>query len=149
MTPAQPPSSALPTGPLAGLDPGRAKCGLVRTDPACRRIVEAGVLRPEDCYERLLHWHRQGLIAGVVMGNGTGSRAWRDRLAGLLPVRAIDERNSTLDARRRYWEQEPPRGWRRLVPEGLRQPPRDWDDTVAQLLLERWLGHTLTRPPAQ
>jgi RNase H-fold protein (predicted Holliday junction resolvase) len=148
MTAHAPPSPRL-EGALAGLDPGRGKCGLVRTDPPCRQIVEAHVLPPENCFEQLLHWHQQGLIQAVVIGNGTGSRAWRDRLADLLPVHSVDERNSTLDARRRYWEQEPARGWRRLLPEGLRQPPRDWDDTVAQLLLERWLGRPLTKPPAR
>ncbi len=145
----QRPPPALPQGALAGLDPGRGKCGLVRTDAPRRHIVEAAVLPPEECFKRILHWHQQGLIHGVVLGNGTSSRSWSARLAPLLPVRAIDERNSTLDARRRYWEQEPARGWRRLLPKGLRQPPRDWDDLVAQLLLERWLGHTLTRRPAQ
>lgn len=136
-------------GPLAALDPGRSKCGLVRTDPARRCILEAGVLPPEACLQRLLAWQRGGLITGLVIGNGTGSRTWTSRLAAVLPVHSIEEWGSTLDARRRYWELEPVRGWRRLVPVGLRQPPRDWDDIVAQLLLERWLGYELTRPPAR
>ena len=33
----------------------------------------------------------------------------------------------------------------RLLPTGLRLPPRDIDDVVAQLLLERWLGEALRR----
>ena len=136
-------------GPVAGLDPGRSKCGLVRTDSRCLCIVEADVLAPEACFERLQLWRQQGLIHRVVMGDGTGSRAWRARLTGLLPLHTIGEAGSTLEARRRYWELEPARGWRRLLPAGLRQPPRDWDDIVAQLLVERWLGHALTRPPSQ
>jgi hypothetical protein len=138
-----------PVGPLAGLDPGRSKCGLVRTDAACREVLEAHVLAPEACFERLLQWRRQGLIRAVVMGDGTGSKGWSARLKDLLPLHRIDERNTTLEARQRYWRLEPARGWRRLLPEGLRQPPRDWDDIVAQVLLERWLGHALKRPPAR
>jgi hypothetical protein len=57
----------------------------------------------------------------------------------------LNEHGTTLAARRRYWELFPPRGWRRLLPEGLRLPPRDWDDVAAQLLLERWLGRRLDR----
>lgn len=150
--PASPPSQLglpPPPGPLAGLDPGRSKCGLVRTDPARARIVEACVLPPEACFARLLTWHQRGLISGVVVGDGTGSRAWRSRLADRLPVHLVNERHSTLEARRRFWQQEPARGWRRLLPVGLRQPPRDWDDVVAQLLLERWLGYPLTGRPAR
>ncbi|MFN6353841.1 MAG: resolvase [Cyanobacteriota bacterium] len=144
-----PRSRPIQPGALAGLDPGRSKCGLVRTDVACQNIVEAGVLAPEACFERLQRWRQQGLVSGVVMGDGTGSKAWRARLADLLPLHTLSEAGSTLEARRRYWELEPARGWRRLLPEGLRQPPRDWDDVVAQLLVERWLGHTLTRRPSQ
>ena len=135
--------------PLAGLDPGRSKCGLVRTDGAALVILEAVVLPPDHCFERLLKWREQGLIHAVVMGDGTGSGAWRSRLLGQLPVHIINERGSTLEARQRYWDLEPARGWRRLLPEGLRQPPRDWDDVVAQLLLERWLGRPLTRRPSR
>jgi RNase H-fold protein (predicted Holliday junction resolvase) len=70
----------------------------------------------------------------------------------VLAVALQDERHTTLAARKRYWELFPPRGLQRLLPQDLRQPPRDWDDVVAQLLLERWLGRQLLReeppPPA-
>jgi len=134
-------------GMVAALDPGRSKCGLVRTDPQRRRIVEALVLPPGPCREQLLAWHRDLKLAVVVLGDGTGSRRWQEWLAGEgeLPVLLVDEHGSTLAARRRYWQLEPPQGWRRLLPEGMRQPPRDWDDVVAQLLLERWLGQPLER----
>ena len=134
-------------GGVAALDPGRSKCGLVRTDPQRRRIVEALVLPPGPCREQLLAWHRDLKLAVVVLGDGTGSRRWQEWLAGEgeLPVLLVDEHGSTLAARRRYWQLEPPQGWRRLRPEGMRQPPRDWDDVVAQLLVERWLGQPLER----
>ncbi|MFM7086864.1 MAG: resolvase [Cyanobium sp.] len=133
------------TGPLAGLDPGRSKCGLVLTDPHRRQIRQALVLAPEAAWEQLRLWQQQQQLAAVVLGDGTGSAAWQRRLRPLLPVQLVDERGSTLAARQRYWQLEPARGWRRLLPRGLRQPPRDWDDVVAQLLLERWLGHPLQR----
>jgi len=132
-------------GPLAGLDPGRSKCGLVLTDPACLQIREALVLPPEAAWERLERWHRHQALAAVVIGDGTGSGPWRRRLEPLLPVELVDERGTTLAARRRYWELFPARDWRRLLPLGLRQPPRDYDDVVAQLLLERRLGRELLR----
>lgn len=129
---------------MAGLDPGRSKCGLVLCDPGRRRIVEARVLPPEEALACLQRWRTEGL-ALVVLGNGTGHRDWQRRLEASLPVTLVEEGHTTLAARARYWQLEPARGWRRLLPEGLRQPPRDWDDVVAQLLLERWLGHPLER----
>ena len=130
-------------GPLAGLDPGRSKCGLVLTDPERLEISQALVLPPEAAWRRLQDWHRHQALAAVVLGDGTGSGVWRRRLEPLLPVELVDERGTTLAARRRYWELFPARGWRQLLPLGLRQPPRDLDDVVAQLLLERRLGRAL------
>lgn len=132
-------------GPVAGLDPGRAKCGLVLSDPGRRSIVRALVLPPEQAFDVVLDWHQRHSLRAIVIGDGTGGRPWHDRLAALAPLVVLNEHGTTLAARRRYWELSPPRGWRRLLPEGLRLPPRDWDDVVAQLLLERWLGRRLDR----
>lgn len=134
-------------GPVAALDPGSAKCGLVLSDGARQRIVQALVVAPAEA-ERLLElWRQEPGLAAVVIGDGTGSGRWRERLAGRLPLVWQRERGSTLAARERYWQLFPPGGWRRWLPKGLRQPPRDWDDVVAQLLLERWLGRELAREP--
>jgi RNase H-fold protein (predicted Holliday junction resolvase) len=135
----------IPAGAAAGLDPGRSKCGLVLTDPERKVIRQALVLPPAATWRRLRDW-RDGMgLVVVVVGDGTGSRPWLDRLGELLPVLLVDESHTTLEARHRYWDLFPPTGWRRLLPEGLRHPPRDWDDVVAQLLLERWLGRQLPR----
>jgi hypothetical protein len=132
-------------GPVAGLDPGSAKCGLVLSDVPRRRIVQALVVPPEEAWRTLRDWHSGLGLGAVVIGNGTGAGPWRERLAALVPVVMVEEQGTTLAARDRYWRLFPPRGWRRWLPAGLRQPPRDWDDVVAQLLLERWLGHELER----
>ena len=148
---ARPPTAGPPTaGQWAALDPGRSKCGLVLSDPAGLEIVAAAVLPPERCWQRLQQWQKQegDGLAGVVVGDGTGSGPWRKRLAGLgVAVVSVPEAGTTLAARRRYWQLDPPGPLRRLIPEGLRQPPRDWDDVVAQLLLERHLGRDLGRRP--
>lgn len=134
------------TGALAALDPGRSKCGLVRSDPQRTVVVEALILTPEACRNTLIGWHQQQPLAGVVLGNGTGSKPWQRQLAELaLPVLLVDEWGTTLAARQRYWQLWPPRGWRRLLPPGLRLPPRDLDDVAAQILLERWLQRPLLR----
>jgi hypothetical protein len=137
-------------GPWAGLDPGLHKCGLVLADPSGTRILAAGVLPPEACWEHLQAWHEQGQLATLVLGDGTGSGPWVQRLAPLkLNAITVPEAGSTLAARQRFWQLERPHGWQRLLPEGMRLPPRDYDDVVAQLLLERHLGRTLNRNGSQ
>ena len=133
------------SGSWAGLDPGHDKCGLVRCDPGRTLVTDAHIDAVEDCLRRLETWQREGL-AGVVLGDGTGSGPWPGRLRRLgLAIAVVDERGSTLAARERYFSLLPARGWRRLLPRGLRLPPRALDDVAAQLLLERWLGQPLGR----
>lgn len=81
-------------------------------------------------------------VSLVVMGNQTSSEDWKQRLSQVAdPLRLIlvDERYSSLEARDRYWQMYPPTGLTRLLPQGLRQPPRPIDDIVAILLIERYL----------
>jgi len=132
-------------GALAALDPGRSKCGLVRTDGQRSQIVAALVLPPEAALARLRQWQAEKPVTLLLLGAGTGSAPWRTSLKGLVDFELIEEGGTTLAARRRYWQLMPARGWRRWLPQGLRQPPRDWDDVVAQVLLERWLGRQLPR----
>ncbi|HEY9806770.1 MAG TPA: hypothetical protein V6D04_09380, partial [Candidatus Obscuribacterales bacterium] len=56
-----------------------------------------------------------------------------------LRVVLVDERYSSLEARDRYWKMYPPKGLYRLIPQGMRTPPRSLDDIVAILLIERYL----------
>ena len=136
-------------GPWAALDPGRSKCGLVLSNTEATSIVEAAVLPPADCWQRLQEWQQRSPLRAVILGDGTGSGAWQQRLAELgATVILVPERGTTLEARQRYWQLEPPSLWQRLLPRGLRLPPRDWDDVVAQLLLERHLQRELSRTRA-
>ena len=137
-------------GPFAAIDPGRSKCGLVISDNQASAILFAAVLPPQRALAQLRQWQEQhSPLVAVLLGNGTGSGPWRASLAPIAPLLVVPEAGTTLAARQRYWQLEPAQGWRRLLPRGLRQPPRDWDDVVAQLLLERHLGRTLTRQLAQ
>ena len=132
-------------GRWAALDPGRSKCGLVRCDDRCSRVMAALIAPADQCLERLSAWRADGL-EGVVLGDGTGSGSWPRQLRRLgLAVSQVNEAGSTLAARHRYWQLQPARGWRLLLPSGLRLPPRPLDDLAAQLLLERWLGSNLDR----
>ena len=141
----RPDAQAPMPGALAALDPGRSKCGLVRTDAHRNQIVAALVLPPEAALTRLCQWQAETPVDLLLLGAGTGSAPWRTSLKGLVDFELVEEGGTTLAARRRYWQLLPARGWRRWLPQGLRQPSRDWDDVVAQVLLERWLGRQLPR----
>ena len=135
-----------------GLDPGRCKCGLVRSDATGEWIADLLICNPRECWDWLQHWISLEPLQGVVIGDGTTGRDWHRALNELpvsVPLILRSEHGSTLAARRRYWELFPPRGWRRLLPEGLRIPPRPVDDVAALVLLEAHLGRPLQLVAAQ
>ncbi|AZB71720.1 pre-16S rRNA-processing nuclease YqgF [Synechococcus elongatus] len=124
-----------------GFDPGRDKCGLALMDAQTGQILEHRILASTEAIAELETLFQTRSPQLLVLGNQTTSRQWQAQLSALPsapPIALVDERNSTLQARDRYWQMYPARGWRRLLPKGLRQPPRPVDDLVAILLLERY-----------
>ena len=132
---------------LAGVDPGRSKCGLVLVDTESLQVLGGAVVICEQVLDRLSDWQVAGGLDGIVLGDGTGSAAWLPKLQSLAPVQQVNEYGTTLRARRRYWELWPPRGWQRLIPRGLLIPPEELDAIAALVMVEdslvtpcRWSG---------
>lgn len=126
---------------ILSIDPGRHKCGLAVGQ---RGTVLARAVVPRDqVAAAVAEWAQRYGVNRVVLGGGTGSDAIRIALTsvrGLPPLETVQEAGTTLQARRRYFRDHPPRGWRRLIPLSLQVPPEEFDDYVAVLLLERALG---------
>lgn len=133
-----------PTQPtILGFDPGRDKCG-VAIMGVDRRLFYHEVVLSADAVEQILRLTQKYPVSLVVMGDQTTAKQWKSQLSGALPealnIITIDERNSSLEARDRYWQMYPPKGLNKLIPQGMRQPPRPIDDIVAILLIERYLN---------
>jgi len=76
----------------------------------------------------------------VAIGHGTNAAAVSAVVRDTgLPFVLVDERETTLRARARFFADHPPRGWRRLVPRGMLLPDRPIDDYAALLIAERYL----------
>ena len=129
---------------VLAVDPGRWKCGV------------AVVRRAENGFETL---HQavvglaqiNGILAGlasehaidaIVIGNGTGSGEIVKAVQALViaQVEVVDERDTTLLARKRFFKDNPPRGLRKLIPVSLQIPNRPHDDYVAVILAEAYLS---------
>ena len=131
---------------VVSLDPGRNKCGLILVDCTRHSVIEGHVLATEAVPGTLLRWRTVAAIDRLVMGNGTASDSLKRQLPADLPVMLVDERGSTLRARKRYWQLWPPRGWRRFIPQGLLLPPTELDAVAALVILESELGQPLAWP---
>jgi RNase H-fold protein (predicted Holliday junction resolvase) len=125
---------------ILGLDPGRDKCGLALINSK-QEAVYHQVIDSAKAIATIKQLAQKYLIDLIVMGDGTTSKAWQQQLESNLlnlPVTTVNETNSTLEARDRYWIMYPPQGLQRLIPQGLRTPPRPVDDLVAIILVERY-----------
>nr|WP_198649024.1 pre-16S rRNA-processing nuclease YqgF [Cyanothece sp. BG0011] len=126
---------------ILGFDPGRDKCGVAIADNK-GNIYYHEVIESSQAISTLNDLIGQFSITLLVMGNQTTSKQWKKQVESELlvsvPITLIDERNSTLEARDRYWEMYTPQGLMRLLPKGMRNPPRPIDDIVAILLIERY-----------
>ncbi len=126
---------------ILGFDPGKDKCGVaVKKEPG-ELLYHEVVASSEAITSINTLCHKYG-VKLLVMGNQTTSKQWKQKLAEKLTtdvsIVMVDERYSTLEARDRYWEMYPPQGLKRLIPQGMRLPPRPVDDIVAILLIERY-----------
>lgn len=82
-------------------------------------------------------------VATILLGDRTTSRHAARVVRASCPsaeLAFVDEHMSTLRGRERYFADHPPRGLWRLVPKGLRTPPEPYDDYVALVLAEDYLG---------
>ena len=126
---------------ILGFDPGRDKCGVAIQNPQ-GTITHHQILDSQVAIAKIQQLSQEYNVELIVMGDGTTSKAWRDRLKANLTdkisIVTVNERNSTLEARDRYWLMYPPKGLKKLIPQSLKVPPRPVDDIVAILLIERY-----------
>ncbi len=137
-----------PTQPvILGFDPGKDKCGLAVMG-LDRQLYYHQVVTAQKAISTIETLLQQFPISLMVMGDQTTAKQWKlqlgQTLVEQLNIILVDERYSTLEARDRYWQMYPPKGLTRLVPQGMRQPPRPIDDIVALLLIERYLNRLTT-----
>ncbi|MCC5618633.1 resolvase [Nostoc sp. CHAB 5836] len=133
-----------PTQPvILGFDPGRDKCGLAVMG-LDRQLYYHQVALAKEAIATIETLRQKFPISLMVMGDQTTAKLWRQelyqKLTEPLSIILVDERYTTLEARDRYWQMYPPEGLIKLLPQGLRQPPRPIDDIVAILLIERYLN---------
>ncbi|MDF5709040.1 MAG: pre-16S rRNA-processing nuclease YqgF [Nostoc sp. S4] len=134
----------LPTQPaILGFDPGRDKCGLAVMG-LDRQIHYHQVVLAKEAIVSIETLCQRFPISLIVMGNQTTANQWKQQISQELPeplnIILVDERYTSLEARDRYWQMYPPKGLIKLLPQGIRQPPRPIDDIVAILLIERYLN---------
>ena len=129
---------------VLAVDPGRDKTGVAILTKTAQLvmmdIVSTASVQKE--LETLLAMYPT--ITYMVCGNGTNHKVVGSivKTLAIAQERAfafMNEKHTTEEARRRYFEVHPPTGWKKLVPKGMLYPPVPVDDITAWIIGERWL----------
>lgn len=132
---------------VVAIDPGREKSGLavVSTGGDVLEKIIVDVDKVAAAVRRVMDRPDWSVVAYAI-GDGTGTDDIIDKLtAAGVPaqrIHTVDEHRSSEIGRQRYWQENRPKGWRRLIPVGLQVPPRPYDDYVAVELAYRYLSST-------
>lgn len=124
-----------------GVDPGRSKTGLALVDET-GAIKGLHIAFMEKFKDELTAFCKGTKLDAVVLGDGTNSTAVGKFIAEVYPgleQHVVGEAYSTEEARKLYWEVNPPQGWRSLVPLGLLVPAEPLDAYAAVVQVRRWL----------
>jgi RNase H-fold protein (predicted Holliday junction resolvase) len=136
---------------LIGFDPGRDKCGIAVVDAAVPHPVQyRRVVTADQSLEELQTLLARFEIQQLLIGSQTSSKEWQAKIGNAFPalsIAVVDERHSSEEARKRYWNYYPAQGLNAFLPKGMRTPPTPYDDLVALVLIERYLGTSISGSP--
>ena len=128
---------------VISVDPGSSKCGIAVVESPSLQVVHRDIVPTDRLVVEIgLQLRSNPSIETLIIGSGTRSRvlarALRDAFPDIPPL-VVDEHGSSRRARQRYCREIPAKGWRKLLPEGMRSPEGPYDDWVAVLLAEDYL----------
>ena len=124
-----------------GIDPGRSKTGLALVD-SVGKIVKLHIAESQNIDNEIVEFIKNSCPVQIVLGNGTNSRNIYEVVQKVLPdvkVTVVEEAHSTEEARTLYWQENPPKGLKKLIPLGLLVPPVPLDAYAAVILVRRFL----------
>ncbi|HOB91319.1 MAG: pre-16S rRNA-processing nuclease YqgF [Bacillota bacterium] len=129
---------------IVAVDPGREKCGLAVLTLS-GQVLEKAVVAPDLVPKAIIEALQGRDAEALVVGDRTAKQDLINILGESLIRRfrkgivEVDEHLSSLEGRKRYLDDHPPKGLWRLIPRGLRVPAEPFDDYAAVVLAERYL----------
>ena len=119
------------------IDPGMYKCGLIIADVNQKKVHRAELIKSKFIVGYVKKIYQMEKISQVLIGNGTSSQKYIDELIQFIPSLIIaEEKNSTLRAKKRYFEFFPLEGLRKLLPKELFILNKNLDALAALIIME-------------
>lgn len=125
---------------VLAIDPGKKKCGVAVVDNQLH-FIAGEVVDTEELIQIVEMYLQKYDINNVLIGSGTNSGEIIKNIEKKYPgikVIKIAEKNTTMEARKRYFDYHPPTGLLRIFPISFLIPPCPYDDFAALLIAERF-----------
>ena len=129
---------------IIAIDPGTKKCGYAVVDSDLS-VLQREVIFTEQITKAIENSLNIYKIDKIILGNGTNYKSIEESLKNhflQLNIILIEEKFSTLGARKKYFEAYPPQGISKFIPLSLRVPPGYYDDFAAVLLAEKYFRNS-------
>lgn len=127
---------------ILAIDPGREKTGIAILKNS--DVLEHKIINSEELVQIIKSLLEKYIIKTIIMGNGTSSKKKYDLLKREFIDRdivLINEYRTTDEARKLYFQENPPKGWKKLIPLGMQVPPVPVDDYAAIVIGRKYLKH--------
>lgn len=125
---------------ILAIDPGREKTGIAILNNS--DVLEHKIINSEELVQIIKSLLEKYIIKTIVMGNGTSSKKKYDLLKREFIDRdivLINEYRTRDEARKLYFQENPPKGWKKLIPLGMQVPPVPVDDYAAIVIGRKYL----------
>ena len=130
---------------LISIDPGKCKCGLVLVDLNKKKVDQAIVLNTEFLPKYVKSLNSLENISKVIIGNGTTSKQNLEKLKFInKDLIVVEEKNTTLRAKKRYFELFPIRGFKMFLPKEILIMNKNLDAVSALIILEDYCNEKFT-----
>ena len=127
------------------IDPGKFKCGLVLVDVKKKKVDQAIVVNTELLPNYVKTLKNVENISKVIIGNGTTSGENIKKLKFIKNDLIIfEEKNTTLRAKKRFFELFPIRGLKTLLPKEFFIMNKNLDALSALIILEDYCNDKFT-----
>lgn len=125
---------------ILAIDPGREKTGIAILNNS--DVLEHKIINSEELVQIIKSLLEKYIIKTIVMGNGTSSKKKYDLLKREFidkDIVLINEYRTTDEARKLYFQENPPKGWKKLIPLGMQVSPVPVDDYAAIVIGRKYL----------
>ncbi len=124
---------------ILSIDPGTKKCGIAVLEYS-GKVVFKKIINADSLVYEIESLECGKSIKEAVVGSGTGSKKIVEDLE-ILGIKFIvfNEKNSTLEAKKKYFDENPPFCFFSFIPKSLLFPLKPIDDYAAVVLGERYL----------